>query len=132
MTHRAIIPSQSAIAAHANLGHARFQLEDFAAAEQHYLRALELAPGQDSEGGDLALRVGAVIEGTVLTPEGDPLPGKRVSWGSNAMGFGNRDEATSDAAGRFHFEHVTPGTWSVSASPSINSSIRVSMGTMAR
>lgn len=81
--------------------------------------ALELAPGQDLEGLDLALRVGAVIEGSVMTPEGDPMAGRRVSWGSNAMGFGNRDEATTDAAGRFRFEHVTPGTWSVSASPSM-------------
>jgi len=31
-------------AAHANLGHAKFQLEEFGAAEDHYLRALELAP----------------------------------------------------------------------------------------
>ncbi len=81
--------------------------------------AIELAPGQETEGLDLALRVGAIIEGTVLTPEGDPMAGRRVSWGSNAMGFGNRDEVTTDAAGRFRFEHVTPGTWSVSASPSM-------------
>jgi len=81
--------------------------------------AIELAPGQESDGLDLALRVGAIIEGTVLTPEGDPMPGRRVSWGSNAMGFGNRDEVMTDAAGRFRFEHVTPGTWSVSASPSM-------------
>jgi len=43
---RALEMAPDFAAAHANLGHARFQLEDFAAAEDHYLRALELAPGQ--------------------------------------------------------------------------------------
>ena len=32
-------------AAHANLGHAEFQLGDYDSAERRYLRALELAPG---------------------------------------------------------------------------------------
>ncbi len=41
-------------AAHANLGHARFQLEEFDAAEKHYLRALELAPGNGMVHNNLA------------------------------------------------------------------------------
>lgn len=41
-------------AAHANLGHAQFQLEDLAAAEKHYLRALELAPGNGMVHNNLA------------------------------------------------------------------------------
>ena len=40
--------------AHANLGHARFQLEEFEAAEKHYLRALELAPGNGMVHNNLA------------------------------------------------------------------------------
>jgi len=41
-------------AAHANLGHAKFQLEEFGAAEDHYLRALELAPGNGMVHNNLA------------------------------------------------------------------------------
>lgn len=81
-------------------------------------QTFELVPGDLREDVVLTLRVGGRIEGQVLTADGDPEPGKRVTWGSNAMGFGSRGEATSDAAGRFTFEHVTPGEWSVSAVPS--------------
>lgn len=81
--------------------------------------ALELAPGEEREGANLALRIGGRIEGMVVTPEGDPMVGQRVSWGPNAMGFGSLDDTTTDGSGRFVFEHVTPGDWAVSASPSM-------------
>ena len=80
--------------------------------------SLELAPGEARGELVLALREGGRIEGQVLTPEGDPLAGRRVTYGSNAMGFGSRGDTTSDAAGRFAFDHVTPGEWAVSAVPS--------------
>jgi len=80
---------------------------------------MQLAPGSSAEGTDLALRVGGTIIGTVLTPEGDGIAGKRVTWGSNAMGFGSEGETTTDSAGAFRFDNVTPGEWAVSAAPSM-------------
>jgi len=80
--------------------------------------AVELEPGQALDGFTLALRVGGRIEGSVVTPAGDPIPGQRVSYGANPMGFGDQDSTQTDAAGRFAFEHVTPGKWNVTASPS--------------
>ena len=79
---------------------------------------IELAPGQELTDVTLFLRVGGRIEGVVVTPEGDPMGGQRVSYGSNSMGFGGEGSAKTDISGRFFFEHVTPGEWSVTASPS--------------
>lgn len=81
--------------------------------------AVALVAGSDLESLLLALRVGGRIEGVVSTPEGTPLAGRRVTWGSNAMGFGSRGETRSDASGRFAFAAVTPGQWAVSASPGL-------------
>ena len=89
--------------------------EDWADSEE---LALELAPGEVREDVVLELREGGRIVGRVSTPEGDPSPDRRVTWGSNAMGFGSRDETRTDAAGEFRFEHVTPGEWAVTAAPS--------------
>jgi protocatechuate 3,4-dioxygenase beta subunit len=80
---------------------------------------LQLEPGDVFEDATLQLRVGGQIEGTVLTPEGDPIVNQRVTWGSNSMGFGSNDEVRSDTGGRFVFMHVTPGDWAVSAAPSM-------------
>ena len=80
---------------------------------------LELAPGESREDVLLSLRMGGRIVGTVVTGEGDPRPDRRVTWGSNAMGFGSRGETTTDGSGRFAFEHVTPGDWAVSSAPSM-------------
>ena len=44
------------------------------------------------------------------------LANQRVTYGSNAMGFGSRGETRTGADGSFAFERVTPGTWTVSAS----------------
>lgn len=79
---------------------------------------LELQPGQELADATLFLRVGGRIEGVVVTPEGEPIPGQRVSYGENTMGFGGNGATKTDGAGRFAFEHVTPGEWSVTASPS--------------
>ena len=82
-------------------------------------QTFQLTPGSTYEDARLQLRVGGRIEGAVLTPEGDPISSQRVTWGSNAMGFGAQGETTTDSAGRFAFEHVTPGDWAVSAAPSM-------------
>ena len=81
--------------------------------------SLDLAPGEVRDGQQLVLRRGGRIEGKVVTPEGDPIASKRVVYGSNAMGFGSKDETLTDAEGRFAFERVTPGEWAVSAAPSM-------------
>ncbi len=76
-------------------------------------------PGTQLDDIELLLRIGGRIDGNVFSPEGDPVPGQRVTWGSNAMGFGARGETRTDAAGSFSFEAVTPGEWAVSAAPSM-------------
>lgn len=79
----------------------------------------ELSPAEERTGVSLALREGGRITGAVYDPEGDPIAGQRITYGSNAMGFGSRGETRSAADGSFSFESVTPGTWTVSASPSM-------------
>lgn len=81
--------------------------------------AVDLPPGGRLEDVVLSLRVGGHITGSVLTPEGDPIAGRRVTWGSNSMGFGSKGETKSAADGSFEFDHVTPGEWSVTAAPSM-------------
>lgn len=81
--------------------------------------AIDLAPGERLKDIVLSLRVGGHITGSVLTPEGDPIVRRRVSWGSNSMGFGSKGETKSATDGSFEFDHVTPGEWSVTAAPSM-------------
>lgn len=80
---------------------------------------IQLEPGQQLDQASLSLRTGGTIRGKVVTPEGDPRPGRRVTWGRDASPFGVRGAVNTDAAGEFEFEHVTPGDWSVSAAPSM-------------
>lgn len=80
---------------------------------------VEIAPGEARANADLALRVGGRIEGMVVTAEGDPEIGVRVSWGGNPMGMGSSEETRTDGGGRFFFEHVTPGEWNVSTALSM-------------
>lgn len=79
----------------------------------------DLAPAEQRDGVALALREGGRVVGAVYDPAGDPLANQRVTYGSNAMGFGSRGETRTGADGSFAFERVTPGTWTVSASPSM-------------
>ena len=81
--------------------------------------AVELPPGEQLKDVLLTLRVGGRIVGSVLTPEGDPIVGRRVTWGQNSMGFGSSSETKSAGDGSFEFTHVTPGEWSVTAAPSM-------------
>ncbi|MSR64110.1 MAG: carboxypeptidase regulatory-like domain-containing protein [Planctomycetes bacterium] len=104
------VPSGSAIhATHA----------DWAASEA---LALELVPGESRTDVELRLRVGARITGEVFDEHGKPQAGQNVNCAGGAMaamafGFGAEHSTTSDASGRFAFEHVTPGKVSVSAVP---------------
>lgn len=80
---------------------------------------VQLEPGQLMDQAALSLRTGGTIRGKVVTPEGDPVSGRRVTWGRDASPFGVRGAVNTDAAGEFIFEHVTPGDWTVAASPSM-------------
>ncbi|MFT5198779.1 MAG: protocatechuate 3,4-dioxygenase beta subunit [Planctomycetota bacterium] len=77
-----------------------------------------LAAGVQEKGLVLQLRTGGSLSGIVLEANGSPMSGRRVHWGENTMGFGNRAETKTDSAGRFRFKNVTPGQWQVSAAPS--------------
>ena len=81
---------------------------------------LDVAPGVVLDEVVLSLRVGGRIEGFVFDEAGDPMVGRRVTWSANAMGMGSTNETTTNGAGGFTFERVTPGTWSVTASPSMS------------
>jgi len=93
---------------------------DWAASES---LALELVPGESRDDVELRLRLGARITGQVFDEHGKPQAGQHVNCAGGAMaamafGFGAERSTTSDASGRFVFEHVTPGKVSVSAVPS--------------
>lgn len=94
--------------------------DDWAASEPV---ALELVPGEALVDVVLRLRVGARITGQVFDAEGKPEVGQNVTCASGAMaamafGFGGEHSASTDGAGRFAFEHVTPGKVTVTALPS--------------
>ena len=64
---------------------------------------------------DIRLRPGTAIEGLVLTPEGGPAEGVKVSAFStpskktDEFEFGTFSEGRTDASGRFSLELITPG-----------------------
>lgn len=94
--------------------------EDWAASDSV---ALELVPGEALVDVVLQLRVGARITGQLFDDGGQPQAGQNVNCASGAMaamafGFGAERSTTTDGAGRFAFEHVTPGKVTVTALPS--------------
>lgn len=81
---------------------------------------IEVPAGGEMEGVTLALRRGGRITGVVNDATGAPWQGRRVTFASGggpiAM-FGGEETTTTDSSGSFTFEHVTPGKWTVNASP---------------
>jgi protocatechuate 3,4-dioxygenase beta subunit len=75
--------------------------------------AQEYAKAQGEAGGELTLELeaSASIAGSVLDPDGRPLPEIEVQV--SAQGTQVRDTTTTDANGRFHFASVIPGQWYV-------------------
>lgn len=76
----------------------------------------------------IELRVGGRITGEVFDAEGRPDPGRQVTYSENPMGggmFGGGPSATTNEAGYFALEHVTPGTWIVSAGPSEEKTLEI-------
>ncbi|HET9227505.1 MAG TPA: carboxypeptidase regulatory-like domain-containing protein, partial [Thermoanaerobaculia bacterium] len=92
-----------------------FELLAMAAGYQRSeLKNLEVRPGQDLRGTEVVLMPGAVVEGRVLSPSGQPLPGAEVGIVDPTVDFffGN---ATTDGDGRYRLEGIAPGTHSVQA-----------------
>jgi len=86
-------------------------------------RTVELDSGGSARDVVLQLRVGGRIEGVVYDANGAPDAGRMIVVGSFGPGSGGdmAGQATSDAAGRFSIEHVTPGTHNLVATPRMNS-----------
>jgi hypothetical protein len=86
-------------------------------------RTVELDSGGSASDVVLQLRVGGRIEGVVYDANGAPDAGRMIVVGSFGPGSGGdmAGQSTSDAAGRFTIEHVTPGTHNLVATPRMNS-----------
>jgi hypothetical protein len=80
--------------------------------------SVEVTAGQALEGVNLVLRIGGRVEGVIYDASGAPEEGRTIVVGVMAGGMGDlAGQATSDSAGRFVLEHVTPGTHNVIATP---------------
>jgi protocatechuate 3,4-dioxygenase beta subunit len=82
----------------------------FAASEP---ASVETLPGQKSEGVVLKLRKGAVVTGEVFDSAGKPAGGVRVV--AQEAGNFNTNMKSADGEGRFRFESLAPGSWTISA-----------------
>ena len=74
------------------------------------------------EGGstvEIALSRGNSLGGIVLSESRQPMPGAEVALngaGAAGRGFGGGDSAATDASGRFRFDHLSPGRYTLTAS----------------
>ncbi len=92
-----------------------FELQAMATGYQRSeLDNLEVRPGQELKGLEVMLAPGALIEGRVFSPSGQPLAGAEVGVVDPASHFffGTAD---TDGDGRYRLEGVAPGTRSVQA-----------------
>jgi hypothetical protein len=111
-------------------GEGKFSLENVAAGHlaltasaQGYVPAqkdgIEVAAGADVDGLEVVLRRGAVVEGTVSTPDGDPLSGVRVQSfpppGDDAALLAVVPEALTDGDGRYRLAGLRTGRQSLVA-----------------
>ncbi|MFL6293896.1 MAG: carboxypeptidase regulatory-like domain-containing protein [Thermoanaerobaculia bacterium] len=92
-----------------------FQLQAMATGYQHAeLENLEVRPGQELKAVEVVLAPGAVIEGRVFSPSGQPLAGAEVSVVEPSRSF-FAGMGTTDGDGRYRLEGIAPGTRSVQA-----------------
>jgi uncharacterized GH25 family protein len=78
------------------------------------LNNLEVRSGQELKGVEVVLAPGAVVEGRVFSPSGQPLAGAEVGVADSTMDF-FFGTATTDGDGRYRLEGIAPGTRSVQA-----------------
>lgn len=78
------------------------------------LANLEVRSGQELKGVEVVLAPGAVVEGRVFSPSGQPLAGAEVGVTDPTIDF-FFGSATTDGDGRFRLEGIAPGTRSVQA-----------------
>jgi protocatechuate 3,4-dioxygenase beta subunit len=84
--------------------------------QQAEIQNLEVRSGQELRSLEVVLAPGAVVEGRVLSPSGQPLAGAEVGVVQPSHGFGfGFGAATTDGDGRYRLEGVAPGTRSVQA-----------------
>ncbi|HYN43420.1 MAG TPA: carboxypeptidase regulatory-like domain-containing protein, partial [Thermoanaerobaculia bacterium] len=79
--------------------------------------SVELKEGGSSV--EVALSHGSSLGGVVLSETRQPMPGAEVALeGANSpgRGFGGGETAATDAAGRFRFDHLSPGRFTLRAS----------------
>lgn len=67
--------------------------------------------GEKETADTIVLGPGAVFGGTVFAPSGKPVEGARVRVSARGT---RGDRAETDAAGKFEFEHLTPGAFELS------------------
>ena len=79
--------------------------------------SLELAPGEVRGDLRLVLTLGGRLTGEVYGADGQPASGRMVTVMGGFMESGGAGQriATTDEAGAFVFEHLSPGTWQVVA-----------------
>ena len=92
-----------------------FELQAVATGYQRSeLANLEVRSGQELKGLEVVLAPGAVIEGRVFSPSGQPLAGAEVGVVDPTVDF-FFGTANTDGDGRFRLEGIAPGTRSVQA-----------------
>lgn len=77
--------------------------------------AVPVRAPERSDGVVLVLRFGGTLTGEIYDARGEPVAGRDVHVFS--IGAGETQQLTSDAAGRFQAEHLTPGNYQVVAEP---------------
>ncbi len=80
---------------------------------QGMMRAIMVADGQATDVGSVVLQVGGTVKGTVVGQGGTPLSGGFVHLESESSDIVL--DTRSDAEGRFSFQHVRPGPYTLSA-----------------